>query len=197
MPLPSPRLTWLCQNTFTRWCHPRCPRQLDCGTHPVCPKLPASVSLHRVLLCLRPSSHGAPGCARASRPRSRPAGASAPTPARPGPAAPGLGAGPESAPARGGSRGARPLPVSPCELPSSSSPICLAGHPHSSPRGCRGGSVCVWGGAHTCPPVPQSRCWMTSCSPTRCSCPPSASCSSCTSNILGRPGGHEGGHEGG
>uniref|UniRef100_A0A8C3MPX8 Uncharacterized protein n=1 Tax=Geospiza parvula TaxID=87175 RepID=A0A8C3MPX8_GEOPR len=65
--------------------------------------------------------------AGASRPRCRPAGASAPTPARPGPVAPGLGAGPESAPARGGSRGARPLPVSPCELPRLPSPIHPAG----------------------------------------------------------------------
>lgn len=45
---------------------------------------------------------------------------------------------------------------------------------------------CARGGAHFCPQIPpQNRCWMTSCSHTRSSCPPSASCSSCTSNILG------------
>lgn len=146
---PGPRLTWPCQNTFPGWCHPCYPRKPGCGTRPVCPKLPASVSLRRVLLCPRPGSHGTPGCAGASRPQSRPAGASAPTPARPGPAAPGLGAGPESAPARVGSRGVRPLPVSPCELSSLLSPIR---QPGMEPRGCRG--VLLGMGAHTCAPVP-------------------------------------------
>ncbi|KAM4756811.1 rap guanine nucleotide exchange factor-like 1 isoform 4-T4 [Cyanocitta cristata] len=47
-------------------------------------------------------------------------------------------------------------------------------------------------GATTDTRSPRSRCWMTSCSPTRCSCPPSASCSSCTSNILEGPGGPRG-----
>lgn len=55
--------------------------------------------------------------------------------------------------------------------------------------GALGRGVCL----HVSPLSPQSRCWMTSCSPTRCSCPPSASCSSCTSNILGGTGvGEEG-----
>uniref|UniRef100_A0A8C3UML8 Rap guanine nucleotide exchange factor like 1 n=1 Tax=Catharus ustulatus TaxID=91951 RepID=A0A8C3UML8_CATUS len=110
----------------TRLWHPPSVPQAACLSFPLpCPAVPAAGL----------GSHGVPGCAGASRPQSRPAGASAPTPARPGPAAPGLGAGPESAPARGGSRGVRPLPVSPCELASLPSPIHQAG---MAPRGCRG-----------------------------------------------------------
>lgn len=63
------------------------------------------------------------------------------------------------------------------------------------PRRVLGGQRGV--GAHSAPRPPQSRCWMTSCSPTRSSCPPSASCSSCTSNILGGTGGGSRGAWGG
>lgn len=193
MPAPGPRLTRPRQNTFTGWCHPRCPKQPGCGTRPVCPKLRASVSLRRALLCLRPGSHGAPGV-----PGRRGPGAALPAPLPPhrlGRAR--LPRGWERALSqrrRGGVRVG--LGLSRCHPEN----YHRSPHPSGPPGTTLGavGGLCGGGGVPTPVPLsPQSRCWMTSCSPTRCSCPPSASCSSCTSNILGgRQGGHGGGRGG-
>lgn len=124
---------------------------------------------------------------------------------------------------KGRVRGTAPGTASPClsarpDGPAAASPdVTVPVRPRGVPtalrsgRGCESARGSAWGAgmgpvrglgwrcrAQPPPDPPQIRCWMTSCSRIRCSCPPSSSCSSCTSNILGALGGDVGGlREGG